>query len=220
MSQEQIAQVIQNNDASSVLVSDWSNRSAVMLMCISLAAIAVPIFLAIWASYAAFLWIIVALVGYGLYLGLSNEVVYYADAKDIWNIVFMAAAPFGILIVGATMMPEDTSSIWATLLWLLISSLAIAAAAWFGIKSTNATVLMNSGVETYKLVAVSMSKVLLVFLFAFLMIGNLNRTLSPKKPGDFSGGLMVLGILIAAGAWLYPKLVNAQSVFEKRAAHP
>ena len=47
------------------------------------------------------------------------------------------------------------------------------------------------------------------------MLANLNRTMS-DKPGEMEKGLLVLGIVGAAGTWIYDKLCNTKQVFQNR----
>jgi hypothetical protein len=215
MNSEQALSLIENG-TSDVLVADWNNQEALKLMAISISAILLPILFSVWTGSGLFLWIVAGLIGYGLYLGLTNEVVYYSDSKDVWNIVGMGAAPIGVLIFGVSFMPSNASTLVEnTILFITFAAMA-AAAAWFGIRSSNATVLLNSGIDLHKLVAVSVSKVMLVFVFAALMIGSLNQALRNKKPGDLAQGLLVFAIVGAIGQWLYPKVVNLSEVFERR----
>ena len=128
----------------------------------------------------------------------------------------MGAAPIGVLFVVGSFMPSDTNSFLAYIVGFIMLAGMAASAAWFGIKSCNATVLMNIGVDFPKLVAVSVSKVILVVVFAFLMIGSLNKALKGDNPDDLGKGLVVFAIVVSIGAWLRPRIVNTQRVFEKR----
>ena len=215
MEQAQVLQILEG-DSSEVLVPDWEKTEAVKLIAASILTLAIPTLIASWLGLMQILWVIPLVVGYGLYLGLTNEVVFYADNKDIWNIAGMGAAPIGVLFVVGSFMPSDTNSFLAYIVGFIMLAGMAASAAWFGIKSCNATVLMNIGVDFPKLVAVSVSKVILVFVFAFLMIGSLNKALKGDNPADLGKGLVVFAIVVSIAAWLRPRIVNTQRVFEKR----
>ena len=128
----------------------------------------------------------------------------------------MGVAPIVVLLIAGSFMPNDSSSFVAGIVELIMLAGMAASAAWFGIKSCNATMLMNTGVDFPKLVAVSVSKVILVFIFAFLMISSLSKALKGDNPGDLGKGLIIFAIVGSVGAWLRPKIVNTQKVFEKR----
>ena len=189
---------------------------AIKLLAASILTLVIPTLVASWLGLTQILWIIPLVVGYGLYLGLTNEVVFYADNKDVWNIAGMGVAPIVVLLIAGSFMPNDSSSFVAGIVELIMLAGMAASAAWFGIKSCNATVLMNTGVDFLKLVAVSVSKVILVFVFAFLMISSLSKALKGDNPGDLKKGLIIFAIVGSIGAWLRPKIINTQKVFEKR----
>jgi|TARA_B110000503_G_scaffold129893_1_gene202644 hypothetical protein len=82
MEHAQVLQILEG-DSSQVLVPDWGKTEAVKLTVASILTLVIPTLVASWLGLAQILWIIPLVVGYGLYLGLTNEVVFYADNKDV-----------------------------------------------------------------------------------------------------------------------------------------
>ena len=60
--------------------------------------IAFPITIAASTEFGQVLWIIIGALIYGIYLGFKQEVVFYANNKDVWNILGMGIVPIAPLV--------------------------------------------------------------------------------------------------------------------------
>ena len=214
MNIESINKVL-NNDASEILVSNWKSPKAIILIIYLIVMIAFPITIAASTEFGQVLWILIGGLIYGIYLGFKQEVVFYANNKDVWNILCMGIVPIAPLVIGSSFMPEYFDPLISTIVIVLTVISTLFVFLWFAIRCSNAVILMNEGINLTKLVCVFMSKIFLVFLFTFVMLANLNRTMS-DKPGEMEKGLLVLGIVGAVGTWIYDKLCNTRQVFQNK----
>ena len=214
MNIESINKVL-NNDASEILVANWKSLKAIILIIYSIVLIALPIMIAAYTEFGQVLWIPIGAIIYGIYLGFKEEVVFYANNKEVWNILGMGVVPIAPLIIGSSFMPEYFDPLISTIVIVFTVISTFLVFLWFAIRCSNAVILMNDGINLTKLVCVFISKIFLVFLFTFVMLANLNRTMS-DKPGEMEKGLLLLGIVGALGTWIYNKLCNTRQVFQNR----
>ena len=214
MNIESINKVL-NNDASEILVANWKSPKAIILIIYSIVMIALPITIAASTEFGQVLWIPIGAVIYGIYLGFKQEVVFYANNKEVWNILGMGIVPIVPLMIGSSFLPENFDPLISNIVIGLTIIATLFVFLWFVIRCSNAVILMNDGKNLTKLVCVFISKIFLVFLFTFVMLANLNRTMS-DKPGEMEKGLLVLGIVGAVGTWIYDKLCNTRQVFQNR----
>ncbi len=177
--------------------------------------IALPITIAVSTEFGQVLWIPIGAVIYGIYLGFKQEVVFYANNKEVWIILGMGMVPIAPLVIGSSFLPEYFDPLISTIITGITKISTLFVFLWFVIKCSNAVILMNEGISLTKLVCVFTSKIFLVFLFTFVMLANLNRTMS-DKPGEMEKGLLVLGFVSALGTWIYDKLCNTRQVFQNR----
>ena len=216
MNQEQIDLVLSGGD-SSLFRANWRNIKTLQVV---VGSTAVP-FLLLWLwdylNYPQVLWVLPFVLGYGLYLGLSNELVYYANYKDVWTVSGMFLVPLGIFLIGLTFIPEEEGLELEVVTWLMYSSM-LGVFFWFGIKTANATAVLNPGVAYVKLLAVVMSKVGLIFVFGIVLAYSYRVATRDKSMYGLAKGALMAGAALAVAAWLYPRLVNLQAVEEKRQA--
>ena len=118
MKQEQILKILEG-DSSDILIANWRSKKAVLLILTSIFTLVFPIQIYFWTGFPQFLLIIPGTILYGVYLGFKNEVVFYANNKDVWNIVWLGSVPLAILWIGNSFMPEGETSLIVSILALL-----------------------------------------------------------------------------------------------------
>ena len=106
MNIESINKVL-NNDASEILVANWKSLKAIILIIYSIVLIALPIMIAAYTEFGQVLWIPIGAIIYGINLGFKEEVVFYANNKEVWNILGMGVVPIAPLIIGSSFIPEN-----------------------------------------------------------------------------------------------------------------
>ena len=168
MNIESINKVL-NNDASDILVANWKSPKAIILIIYSIIMIALPITIATSTEFGQVLWILIGAVIYGIYIGFKQEVVFYANNKEVWNILGMGIVPIAPLMIGSSFLPENFDPLISNIV-IGLTIIATLFVLWFVIRCSNSVILMNDGINLTKLACVFISKIFLVFLFTFVML--------------------------------------------------
>ena len=205
--EEQTILNIVNGDASEVLIADYKNKNAIISLVAIPLLVLVPIALFELTNLSFFYylwWLIPITVGYGLYLMLTNQAVFYASRTDLIYILALFGVPFSSFIIGAFFDNEIITKILFGLFFL--GSLH-----FFAMKSATANVSLNSGLNIYQLVSVMCAKTFVVLFFVLA----LQRQREVYKE-DKVAGAIGFAVLSMIGVWFYKVSINASQVFEKR----
>ncbi|MGL4674286.1 MAG: hypothetical protein ACRCXK_05445, partial [Wohlfahrtiimonas sp.] len=215
---------ILKGDASSILVVDFDNGLAIKTLLLSVAVILVPILFAYITSLSTLFLLIPAALVYGLYLMLTNQAVFYASKQDLTNVSFIFLLPIGMIIllwIIVSSLNLSNNSIVGYIMTFIWWAMFISAFVWFGMKSANANVILNSGLNTYQLVAILFTKIFIFFLFLLALAGKVSQALGgssdkqaaqttleyDKARDQHLSGLIGVTILSFLGFWFYKKSI-------------
>ena len=207
MEEQTILNIVNNGDASEVLIADYKSKNAIISLVAIPLLVLVPIALFELTNLSFFyhlFWLIPITVGYGLYLMLTNQAVFYASRTDLIYILALVGVPFSSFIIGAFFDNEIITKI-------LFGVFVLGSLHFFAMKSATANASLNSGLNIYQLISVMFAKTFVVLFF----ILALQRQREVYKENRIAGAIG-FAILLAIGAWFYKVSINAKQVFEKR----
>ena len=207
MEEQTILNIVNNGDASEVLIADYKSKNAIISLVAIPLLVLVPIALFELTNLSFFyhlFWLIPITVGYGLYLMFTNQAVFYASRTDLIYILALFGVPFSSFMIGNFIDNEIITKI-------LIGVFFLGSLHFFAMKSATANASLNSGLNIYQLISVMFAKTFVVLFF----ILALQRQREVYKE-DRIAGAIGFAILLAIGAWFYKVSINAKQVFEKR----
>ena len=213
MEEQTILNIVNNGDASEVLIADYKSKNAIFSLVAIPLLVLVPGGLGDLTNLSFFYhlwWLIAITVGYGLYLMLTNQAVFYASRTDLIYILALFGVPFSGLVIGAVFFDGEMAGI-------LFGVFFLGSLHFFAMKSATANVslncasLWNDGLNIYQLISVMFAKTFVVLFF----ILALQRQREVYKDDKIAGAIG-FAVLSMIGGWFYKVSMNAKQVFEKR----
>lgn len=203
-------------DASDIRVADFSNKQAILTAVGSIAGPALGFYVLGLLSVGLAFLLFLGFAAYGLYLGLSNKAVFYADKGDVVNSLLILVVPVGIVIlVGIVVGNADN---WFTsILEYLTVLCCLGSAFYFLVKSACVDQSLNSELGIFNNMCVVFSKVFWIWILVAALLGSAQKSVSSKNTlGERLNGAAAFAILALIGTYLYERTINAESVFEER----
>ena len=207
MEEQTILNIVNNGDASEVLIADYKSKNAIISLVAIPLLVLVPIALIELTNldfFSYLWWLIPITVVYGLYLMFTNQAVFYASRTDLIYILALFGVPFSSFVIGAVFLDEEMTLI-------LFGVFFLGSLHFFAMKSATANASLNSDLNIYQLISVMFTKTFVVLFFVLALKGQTER-----YKEDRIAGAIGIAILLAIGAWFYKVSINAKQVFEKR----
>ena len=103
MEEQTILNIVNNGDASEVLIADYKSKNAIISLVAIPLLVLVPIALIELTNldfFSYLWWLIPITVVYGLYLMFTNQAVFYASRTDLIYILALFGVPFSGIMIG------------------------------------------------------------------------------------------------------------------------
>ena len=205
-------------DASDIRVADYSNKQALLIVAgvLSIAFLVYCMQVYLPSLRGLSVLLLLGTPAYGLYLGLSNKAVFYADKGDVVDSLLIFIIPLAIYLL-FSMLVLDADNWFVSILGFLTALCCLASSFYFAMKSACSNQTLNSDLGTFNNICVVFAKVFWIWMLVVALVGNAGKAASSKNTlGERLNGAAAFAILALIGTYLYERTINAESVFEER----